>query len=342
MKFRKSILLMCLLALFALSTTLVAAQEDEDQEDDAGVFSVSAEAAAIYEENVAGLEDADLSSFLDPENTCESLPMLRMLMESGAETDIELPDDVTVEPVENDVVSGAWFTPADAAVDDVLFYIHGGAFVFNNVETYTPFLIWLSHLSGYQIFAINYRLAPEHPYPAGLEDTTAAYNWLLEQGYTPEQIAIGGDSAGGNLTISLLLDLRDAGEPMPAAGWLYAPVVDFTRASTTEGSSAVLDPLYTAMNQCYLGEMAEDDPEVSPLFAELYGLPPLMITTGTRDTGLGAHSRFARQARSVGVDVTLDVWDGMWHVWSQGYPLLPESMLLHENVGIWLDGVMGN
>jgi len=340
MTIRKSILLVYLLSAFTFNAALVTAQDDQDEDREAGVYSISAEAAAVYEQDIAPLDDLDVTAILDPESSCGSISMLRMVMNNVA--DVDLPDDVTVDAVDAGGVSGAWFTPADALEDDVLYYLHGGAFVFNSVETYTPFLMWLAHLSGYRIFAIDYRLAPEHPYPAGLEDTETAYRWLLDQGYAPEQIAIGGDSAGGNLAASLLLRLRDAGEPLPAAGWLYAPVVDFTRASTTEKGNDALGAIYATMNQCYLDGMAEGDPAVSPLFADLSGLPPLLITTGTRDTGLGAHARFARVARTAGVDVTLDVWDGMWHVWSQGYPLLPESMMLHENFGIWLDAVMGN
>ncbi|MEO1289173.1 MAG: alpha/beta hydrolase [Chloroflexota bacterium] len=305
---------------------------------------MSTEAQVIYETNISNsetLSEENASAITEFLQDCDNIASLRAFITPP--TVDNLPQNLDIVAVDANGLDGVWFIPEDAQRDKVLMYIHGGGFVFQSVEIYTPYLMWLAHLSGYQIFAMNYRLAPEHPYPAALDDVENSYYWLLEEGYEAQSIALGGDSAGGNLVAALLLRLRDDEVEMPAAAWLYAPVLDQTRSTATEQdadrNNASTIP-YDDVADCYLNETSPLNPEVSPLFANLTDLPPLLISVGTRDALLGASARFAQLARNENVDVTLDVWDGMWHVWSQEYPLLPESMRLHERLGIWLDSMM--
>ena len=330
--------------LFVICVYTPIHAQDEDPYPP-GTISLSPEAEQVYEEMMASFDmsEDELTSFSEVFSNCSAFIGLRTMFTLP---NVEVPETVQIESVTTETFTGKWFIPENADPEKVLLYLHGGAFLFGSVDSYTPFLMWLAEETDYQVFAIDYRLAPEHPFPAALDDTETSYRWLIDQGYTPENIAVAGDSAGGNLVATLLLRLRDADEPMPGAAWLYAAVLDFTRSSASENTDAIaMNSLLDSVanwSECYLGGVATNDPRVSPIFADLTGLPPLYITVGTREGGLGGSSRFARIARQSGVDVTLDVWDGMWHVWSVERPLLPESIMLHQNVGQWFDTVMGN
>lgn len=339
MKFSPSILIILAFGFLVLP----AFSQDEIPGEPDGIYSLSPEAQEIYESEIFSSEpmtEQQIALFENMMSSCETAaPMLRATFRRP---DIELPDAVTVENLQIGERDAAWFIPEGASEDKILFFIHGGAFVAGSLDTYTPFLMWLAEHTGYRILSPEYRLAPEYPYPAATQDVESAYNWLLEQGYSPDNIAIAGDSAGGNLSLQLLLSLRDAGDEMPAAVWLYAAAIDFTRSAATETDSDIDNPLsglLQNLGECYLGEMDATDPRVSPIFADLSGLPPMYISVGTREGGLGVSTRLARIGRNAGVDVTLDVWDGMWHVWSTTYSTLPESVMLHQSVARWLDGI---
>jgi acetyl esterase/lipase len=169
--------------------------------------------------------------------------------------------------------------------------------------------------------AVGYRLAPENPFPAALEDAAAAWRFVLGQGVAAAQIAIGGDSAGGGLTLALIGQLRDAGEALPACAWLVSPWTDLTMSGETLATKDAVDPL---IHKAYLGELAEAylppaidrrDPRVSPLYADLKGLPPLLIQVGSAETLLADATRFAAAAGEADVDVTLEIWPHMIHAW---------------------------
>jgi acetyl esterase/lipase len=196
---------------------------------------------------------------------------------------------------------------------------------------YEPHRWLVSHLAratGRRALAIDYRLAPEHRFPAPLEDCLAAYRWLLANGTRPEQIILGGDSAGGNLTLTTMLALRDNGEPLPAAGVCLSPVTDL--AGTGEPPPSDQDvglPVDWAQEQTrmYLGDTDPHLPLVSPFYADLHGLPPLLIQVGGAEYLLHDAQRFVPRARAAGVDVTLQAYSGMWHVWQLLVPFMPES-----------------
>jgi acetyl esterase/lipase len=175
---------------------------------------------------------------------------------------------------------------------------------------------------------VEYRLAPEHPFPAGLDDALAAYRWLLDEGMDAQSIGVFGDSAGGGLTLALALKIRDTGLPQPGALVAISAAVDLTGQGDTQATlledDIVLGPPNLERSRLYAGEAGLNDPLVSPIYADLTGLAPLLIQVGTRERLLSDSVRLARHARRDGVDVTLDVWEGMWHVW-QDHPTLPEA-----------------
>ncbi|MGI9307870.1 MAG: alpha/beta hydrolase fold domain-containing protein, partial [Gammaproteobacteria bacterium] len=168
----------------------------------------------------------------------------------------------------------------------------------------------------------------EHTYPAALNDALAAYQWLLDEGYAADQLAVMGDSAGGGLTLSLVLELNARKMPLPSAVAVLSPLTDLDDVGDTQFTLADADPVLrsygSTMYGLYAGDLPLDDPRVSPVYGDYAGFPPLLIQVGTRERFLSDAARLARTARAANVDVTLDVWDGMWHVW-QGNPELPEA-----------------
>jgi epsilon-lactone hydrolase len=227
-------------------------------------------------------------------------------------------------------VDGEWIVPADARSDKTILYFHGGGFRLGSVASHRDLIARTAEASGCRVLAVNYRLAPEHRFPAALEDALSAYDWMRAQGFTPENIALAGDSAGGNLVLTTMLGLRDRSRPLPAAGVLMSPWTDLAATGESYQSRAASDPIHQramilALAKSYLGERGDPrNPLASPLYADLSGLPPLLIHAGDRETVRDDATILAGKAKAAGVDAELQVWDGMIHVF-QMFPEIPQA-----------------
>jgi acetyl esterase/lipase len=191
------------------------------------------------------------------------------------------------------------------------------------------------------VLLIDYRLAPEHPCPAAIEDAAQAYRWLLQQGIAPGQIAIGGDSAGGGLALAALVELRDSGVDMPAAAFMISPWVDLALTGESLQTRAQVDPLSSceglhAAAQLYLAGRDPRDPRASPLYADMHNLPPLLIHAGDHEVLLSDATRLAAKAEVSGVEVRLEIWEEMWHVWHAWAADLPEAREAIERIGAFV------
>ena len=250
----------------------------------------------------------------------------------------QAPDGVTCTPVEAGGVSAEWSVAAGVDEAKVVLYVHGGGYVMGSAGSHRDVTGRLSEASGARVLSLNYRLAPEHPFPAPVDDAVAAYRWLLAQGISPGNIAVAGDSAGGGLAIATLLALRDAGEPLPAAGIGISPWVDMEGTGESMTTRAAVDPVVQkegllGMAKLYLGDADPKNPLAAPLHANLAGLPPLLLQVGDAETLLDDSTRLAERARAAGVDVTLKVWDEMPHVWHLFAPILPEGRQAIDEIG---------
>jgi acetyl esterase/lipase len=249
-----------------------------------------------------------------------------------------LPADVTAEPVHVDGVPAEWVHVPTASAERVVLYVHGGAYVIGSLNTHRDLAGRISRAAAARVLNVDYRLAPEHPHPAAVEDATAAYRWLLDQAVAPERIVIAGDSAGGGLTVATLLALRDARVPLPAGGVCISPWVDLTCGGASYATKADADPIVTRagvaqMAQAYLGATPPRTPLASPLFADLRGLPPLLIQVGTDEVLLDDAVQLADRAKAAGVETTLEVHDRMIHVWHWFLPMLDEAQTAVDTIG---------
>jgi acetyl esterase/lipase len=228
-------------------------------------------------------------------------------------------------------VDGEWISPANVPEDNAILYFHGGGFRLGSVTSHRDLMAQIALASGCRVLAINYRLAPEHRFPAALDDALAAYGWMLDRGLRSENVAFAGDSAGGNLVLAAMLALRERGLPLPVSAVLMSPWNDLAATGSSYVSRAEADPIHQrsmilALAKNYLGGQGDPyDPLVSPLYADLAGLPPLLIQVGDRETVLDDSVTFADLARAAGVDVSLEVWDGMIHVFQMFGAELPEA-----------------
>jgi monoterpene epsilon-lactone hydrolase len=212
----------------------------------------------------------------------------------------------------------------------VILYFHGGVYVIGSAASSVPLVGDLVRRTGAKAITLEYRLAPEHPYPAAVEDARAAYEGLLAQGLAPAQIALAGESAGGGLAVAMLLALREAGVPLPSCAYVMSPYVDLTLSGETLAGKAEVDPLLTpdglrARVPDYVGTADAADPSVSPIFGDLRGLPPLLIQVGSHEILLSDALRLAGRAAISDVPVTLDVTPGVPHVFQAYAGLLDEA-----------------
>jgi epsilon-lactone hydrolase len=238
--------------------------------------------------------------------------------------------DVQQSPVEIGGVAGIEVTIEGNRSDNVILYFHGGVYVIGSAAATVSLVGDLVRRTGSKAITLEYRLAPEHPYPAAVEDARAAYVALLAQGVDPAQIALAGESAGGGLVVALLLALREAGVPLPSCAYLLSPYVDLTLSGETLAGKQAVDPLLTpdglrARVPDYVGAADASDPHISPIFGDLQDLPPLLIQVGSHEVLLGDALRLAARAAIFDVPVTLEVTPGVPHVFQAYSGLLDEA-----------------
>jgi acetyl esterase/lipase len=229
---------------------------------------------------------------------------------------------------------GEWIERADGApaanAGPTVLYCHGGGYYFCSPRTHRSIVFGLATRADAAVFSLDYRLAPEHRFPAALDDATAAYRQLIAGGIAPESIVISGDSAGGGLALATLVALRDAGDPMPAGGLLFSPWTDLAATGASIRTNDGLDPMFSGSaialaGKVYLGDTPATHPYASPVYADLRGLPPLFIMAGSTEVLLDDSRRVADNARAAGVDCELEVWNKMPHVWPIFAPFIPEG-----------------
>ncbi len=283
----------------------------------------------------------------DPEM---GLPTMRGLLEEFSVRSKE-PTGVTYEEVDAGGRPAIWCLPLDAADDRVVLYTHGGGFVTNTMHSHRKLAAHLAKAAGCRALVLEYRLAPEHAYPAQLEDATAAFNWLLDQGYSADRIALAGDSAGGNLATATALRLRDSGRGVgtggPAAIVGFSPWYDLeglgsTMQTNAEHDALVQPGLIGGMTAAYLGaDGSPKDPLANPTYADPTGLPPMYLAVGTHETLQDSVEQFADRAKNAGVEVVLELAEGMQHVYPFMAGRAPEADLTIADAGRFLRSKLG-
>lgn len=249
-----------------------------------------------------------------------------------------VPPDTSLQPVDVGGMPGEWIAGPGVSADRVVLYLHGGGYVIGSIATHRAMVARISQASGARVLVIEYRLAPEYPFPAAVEDATAAYRWLLAQGVDPARAVMAGDSAGGGLTVAALVSLRDSGDTLPAAAVCLSPWTDLEGTGESMTTKAAVDPLIERdgidmMAKLYLAGADPRAPLASPIYADLHGLPPMLIHVGTAEVLLDDAVRLGERARAAGVEVVLEPWEDMIHVWHCFAHVLPEAQRAIERVG---------
>ena len=252
-----------------------------------------------------------------------------------------LPSRTDVQPVHVGDVPAEWISVGTTSEEGAVLYLHGGAYTIGSPRTHRDIAARISKAAGVRTLLIDYCLAPEHPHPAAVQDVVMAYRWLLENGLSPHNIAIAGDSAGGGLAIAALVSLRDAGEPLPAAAVCLSPWTDLQGTGESMTTHIDADPLLTPewlqlMAKHFVANNDPLTPLISPIHADLRDLPPLLIQVGSDEILFSDSIRLAERAREAGVETTLDVWEGMWHVWQFFAGQMPEGRHAIDEVGSFI------
>jgi monoterpene epsilon-lactone hydrolase len=286
------------------------------------------------------MASAELNKVLEllksqPRNPNATVAQMRAGMEKVSE---RVARDVTCEGVRIGDLGAEWIVPPEAAADRVILYLHGGGYVMGSIATHRATVARIARAAKARALAIEYRLAPEHQFPAAVDDALAAYKWLLAQRYKPGKIVIAGDSAGGGLTLATLLAIRDAKAPMAAAGVAISPWADLEGTGDSHKTRAHRDTMVGGANlgpmaKHYIGNQDPKHPLASPIHADYRGLPPLLIQVGDAETLLDDSNRVAARAKEHGVTVELEVWDDMVHVWHAFAKILPEGQQAIDKIG---------
>ena len=269
----------------------------------------------------------------------------RQMLDTVARKLAKLPKNCKVQKLEIEGLYAEWLDSENIAADKVILYLHGGGYALCSANTHRPLAASIGKAAGVKVLFPEYRLAPEHPFPTAIEDAVSVYRWLLRQGYNPENIIFAGDSAGGGLSIAAALVLRDQNEPLPRALICLSPWVDLTSSGDSYRKNKAVDPYLTVKGvrdaaRMYSGhEIPLDHPLVSPVFADLTGIPPLFIQAGNHEILQSDAELLAKKARQAGVEVYLKVWDKMWHVWQISGDRLPEAKKAISDIGNYIKKV---
>ncbi len=285
-------------------------------------------------------------------------PMLKAMMNAPLETrrtqfeammsQIALPPDVEIEEVRAGDVPCEWVSRSAAAPErptQIIMYLHGGGYFMGSARSERILTSSLARVTGQAVLSVDYRLAPEHPFPAAVEDALAVYRWLLTTGREPQHIMVAGGSAGGGLALASLVALRDAGDPLPGGAILLSAFTDCAVSGASSSTNVEIDVMggtpeaLIEARTWYLGERDPRTPLASPLYADLHGLPPLLIHVGSDEILLDDSTRVAERARAAGVAVTLHIGEGMWHVWhvSAARTPFPEGQVAFQQIGDFVD-----
>ena len=289
------------------------------------------------------MASAELAKVLEmirtvPRDPTAEVGRMRGAMEKVSE---HVARDVKCEAVSAGGVPAEWIVPPNAAADRVILYLHGGGYVMGSINTHRAMIARIARAAQARALALDYRLAPEHPFPAAVDDATAAYRWLLGQGYKPGKTVISGDSAGGGLTLATLIALRDAGTAMPAAAVPISPWADLEGTGASIQTRAATDPMVDQaslhrMAKLYAGDHNMKNPLISPIHADYKGLPPMLIHVGDAEILLDDSARVTDRAKAAGGNVELEAWPEMFHVWHVFAKILPEGQQAIDRIGSYV------
>jgi acetyl esterase/lipase len=254
--------------------------------------------------------------------------------------------DVKVEKVSANGVPAEWTSTPGVARDAAILYVHGGGYLLGSLDSHRHMVVELGRAANCVVLALDYRLAPEHPFPAAVEDAVAGYRFLLAQGFKPGRIALAGDSAGGGLVVAAMVAIREAGLAQPGCGWCLSPWIDLEMLGDSMESKAAIDPIVQKANildmaRLYLGGADPRSPLAAPLYADLAGLPPLLIQVGAAETLLDDAIRLAQRAGAADVRVDLQIWPEMIHIWPIYYPELRAGKQALDAAGGFIRRALG-
>lgn len=254
-----------------------------------------------------------------------------------------LPAGIQRQTISADGVPADWLIPADCAQDKVLLYLHGGGFIYGLTSLHLQMGAYLAQKMGIRVLMVDYRLAPQQPFPAALDDCVGAYRWLLKQGIDAHHVTLAGDSAGGNLTITSLMKLRDCNQPLPAAAACLSPVINFN--DKVDEFNEIYDPVLHPraagiMNRSYIGDNDPHNPLISPAFGDWHGLPPLMVHAGEDEILRQDALEIESLVREAGGEVCVKIYPRMFHVW-QLHLNLPQATESLDEIAAFLKSHMG-
>ncbi|MFO7749253.1 MAG: alpha/beta hydrolase [Desulfobacteraceae bacterium] len=275
-----------------------------------------------------------------PDFTREGIEKYREFLDTSAKA-FKIDRTAGFKPVHINGVPGAWIIPARAAKKSVVLYLHGGGFIAGSIASHRDLATRIANASESKALIIDYRLAPEHPFPAGLEDAVQVYTWLLNHGFSAPHIAIAGDSAGGGLAVSLLLTIRDKGLPMPGCAALISPWTDLECKTPSHTTNQTTDPMLNqhmlfSTAQLYTEEKNWRHPLVSPANGDFQGLCPLLVQVGSKEILQDDAVLLVQKAKEAGVPAEIEIWEGMFHVWHYFSRYLDQGRKAVEKIGSFI------